>query len=521
MKRGKRTGRSKNGFAGFSDERTVAEAGVYFPSFIFGLVTTLLLGLLAVSQFFPTLPQAPVVKPAKVTDARASTKKSNRFGRLVELSSIKELTAMLVELGRTELQTPSKFEIETKCRQKIAVADELLTRKLSEKDRAFAIETKIGALSVIYGLGFSKELSGPDATEDLKVFASTFLVDANPRVARVAALAQFKQLAFERLKPEQSTSVDAVCETMLNLLKKFPDDPLVIATIQQVVNYYIEKEIDDAVLVVGQLDEWMQSLDSEPVSKMLNFLQGNLMISVSGYQEAFNNRWINGVEGNENLVRLSQQLLQDDRCNSWVVKDVDQVARWLEQQAYYEAAAAIYQSLSETNSPLDGPDGETRLGNANRLGRNGLARLDLVDQKIDLEQVEYNKNPVDLSSLTNRVVVLVLWSKENKDSINGLLQACETTKSWRRRGGKLLAISTDDSIDEKADSNLLVDIAASNGVIFGNGDIQKQGANRVWEQCPTDVLPRAMLINRDGVVVDIDVPISQIQTQANFLISDD
>jgi hypothetical protein len=68
---------------------------------------------------------------------------------------------------------------------------------------------------------------------------------------------------------------------------------------------------------------------------------------------------------------------------------------------------------------------------------------------------------------------------------------------------------------------LLVDIAASNGVIFGNGDIQKQGANRVWEQCPTDVLPRAMLINRDGVVVDIDVPIAQIQTQANFLISDD
>jgi hypothetical protein len=68
---------------------------------------------------------------------------------------------------------------------------------------------------------------------------------------------------------------------------------------------------------------------------------------------------------------------------------------------------------------------------------------------------------------------------------------------------------------------LLADLSAASGVIFGNGDIQKKGANRVWEQCPTDVLPRAMLIDRSGIVVDIDVPISQIQTQANFLISDD
>lgn len=517
MKRGKRVGRSKKRLAGFSDEKTVAEAGVYLPAFIFGLVTTLLLGLLALGRFSPSIQQEIVANPAKAPTASVSRKKSDRFGRLVELSSIKDLTAMLVELGQAGIQTPSKFEIETKCRQKIAVADELLTRNLTEKNRAFAIEAKIGALSVIYGLGFSKDLSGPDATEDLKVFASTFLVDSNPRVARVAALAQFKQLSFERLKPGQDSSVDVVCETMMDLLKKFPDDPLVVATIQQVINYYIEKETDDAVLMVGQLDERTRELDAEPVRKMLNLLQGNLMISVSGYQEAFNNRWINGVEGNENLVRLSQQLLQDERCNSWVIEDVDQVARWLEQQAYYESAEAIYRSLSETTELSKGSDAELLSGNAIHFGRNGLARLNLVNAKIDLDQVQYNQIPVDLSSLTGRVVVLLFWSKENKDSIQGLLQACETTKSWRRRGGKLLAIS----IDEKVDSKLLAEVAASAGVIFGNGDIETKGANQVWEQCPTEVLPRAMLIDRNGVVVDIDVPISQIQTQANFLISDD
>jgi hypothetical protein len=517
MKWGTREGRSKKSNAGFSDEKTVAEAGVYLPSFVFGVVTTILLGLLVLSQLFPSGTQEMVTKPSVAPTAPASPLKTDRFGRVVELSSIEDLSAMLVELGRADIQAPSKFEIEKKCRQKIAVADELLTRKLTEKNREFAIEAKIGALTVIYGLGFSKDLSGPDATEDLKVFASTFLIDSNPRIARVASLAQFKQLAFERLKVGQSSSVEVVCETMMNLIRKFPDDPFVIATIQQVLNYYIEKEIDDAVLIVGHLDEQTRDLNTKSIRKMLNLLQGNLMISVSGYQEAFNNRWINGVEGNGNLVRLSQQLLQDDRCNSWVIEDVDQVARWLEQQAYYEAAAAIYRSLSEVNQRLTGAEGELFSKNPIRLGQDGLTRLNLVNVKIDLDQVHYNQNPVDLASLTGRVVILLLWSQEDKDSIRGLLQTCENTKSWRRRGGKLLAIS----VDEKLDIELLADLSAASGVIFGNGDIQKKGANRVWEQCPTDVLPRAMLIDRSGIVVDIDVPISQIQTQANFLISDD
>lgn len=517
MRRGTREDHSKKSRAGFSNEKTVAESGVYLPAFLLGLVTTLLLSLLALGRFFPLAPQGVVAKPAEARVASGSSLKSDRFARLVELSSIEDLTAMLVELGRAEIQTPSQFEIETKSRQKIAVADELLTRKLSEKNRALAIETKIGALSIIYGLGFSKDLSGPDATEDLRVFASSFLVDSNPRIARVAGLAQFKQLAFERLKPGQSTSAEVVGETMIDLMRKFPDDPLVVATIQQVINYYIEKEIDDAVLIVGQLDERKQEFDTESVRKMLNFLKGNLMISVSGYQAAFNNRWINGVEGNENLVRLSKQLLQDDRCNTWVIEDVDQVARWLEQQAYYESAATIYRSLAETTQPLDEIDDELLSLKAIRLGQNGLKRLDLVNSKLDLNQVQYNQNSVDLSSLTGRVVVLLIWSSEDKDSIKGLLKACENTTSWRRRGGKLLAIS----VDEKSDGELLREASAAAGVFFGNGSIHKKGANPVWEQCPTDVLPRAMLIDRSGVVVDIDVPISQIQTQANFLLSDD
>jgi hypothetical protein len=519
MKRVKREGRSNKRDVGFSNEKTVAEAGVYLPSFIFGVVTALLLGLLALSQLFPSVAQQSAIKTSATPTEPVSVAylKSDRFGRLVELSSIDGLMDMLVELGRADVQTLSNFEIEKKSRQEIAVADELLTRKLNDNNREFAIETKIGSLSVIYGLGFSKDLSGPDATEDLRVFASTFLVDSNPRIARVASLAQFKQLAFERLKVGQTASVKVVCESMMDLIGEFPADPLVIATIQQVGNYYIEKEIDDAVLIVGHLDEGTRDLDSEPIRKMLNLLQGNLMISVSGYKEAFNNRWINGVEGNRNLVRLSQQLLQDDRCNSWVIEDVDQVARWLEQQAYYESAGEIYRSLFEKKQLADGPQDESPLRNASRLGKNGLTRLNLVNTKIDLDQVLYNRKSVDLTSLTDRVVVLLLWSNENIKSINGLLQTCENTKSWRRRGGKLLAIS----IDEKLDNELLAEISAASGIIFGNGNIQQNGANRVWEQCPTDVLPRAMLIDRSGIVVDIDVPISQIQTQANFLISDE
>ena len=213
MKRVKREGRSNKRDVGFSNEQTVAEAGVYLPSFIFGVVTALLLGLLALSQLFPSVAQQSALKTSATPTEPVSVAylKSDRFGRLVELSSIDGLMDMLVELGRADVQTLSNFEIEKKSRQEIAVVDELLTRKLNDNNREFAIETKIGSLSVIYGLGFSKDLSGPDATEDLRVFAGAFLVDSNPRIARVASLAQFKQLAFERLKVGVADVLSALC----------------------------------------------------------------------------------------------------------------------------------------------------------------------------------------------------------------------------------------------------------------------------------------------------------------------
>ena len=56
-------------------------------------------------------------------------------------------------------------------------------------------------------------------------------------------------------------------------------------------------------------------------------------------------------------------------------------------------------------------------------------------------------------------------------------------------------------------------------VVFVVGDATKNGLNLIWEQCPGNSLPRVMLVDRDGIVVDINVPINDVGRWSDFLMS--
>ena len=57
-------------------------------------------------------------------------------------------------------------------------------------------------------------------------------------------------------------------------------------------------------------------------------------------------------------------------------------------------------------------------------------------------------------------------------------------------------------------------------LVFIYNDPDNDYSNKILSQCPSDQVPRIMLVRKDGVVSDINVPLGELDTEVEFLIRD-
>jgi hypothetical protein len=189
---------------------------------------------------------------------------------------------------------------------------------------------------------------------------------------------------------------------------------------------------------------------------------------------------------------------------------VDRVTQWFEQEDQYDRAVEIYEEMLKSSEANIYPEVAEL---ARETAEYGLTRSKLQKQKIDLVGVTPDGSPLDPKTFDGRVVAVVFWSPKDHASIDALTQVYEETESWRNSGGRVLAVCLDRPLGVEA--KLI--IASMSDVVFAVADPKGNDKNAIWEQCPSKLLPRAMLVDRSGVVVDINVPIQDVKTEAGFL----
>ena len=87
-------------------------------------------------------------------------------------------------------------------------------------------------------------------------------------------------------------------------------------------------------------------------------------------------------------------------------------------------------------------------------------------------------------------------------------------KVWKERGIRILAVN----IDRSWKLDLITEITQPiENVIFLYGNPNDNYSNNILSQCPSDMVPRLMLVGRDGHVADINVPFDEVETQLDFL----
>ena len=435
------------------------------------------------------------------------------FESILESADVDQLCILLTDLNLAHGRKMNPIQVNDINRRRVDLSNRLLTLKLTPKQRELAIGSKIEALAAIYGLEFELKIGGPNVSESLRTAAEEYSMDTNPKISRVARQALLKHNAFERLKKVNRPNVKLVADEMIALLKDHPNDEITLTTIDLITSYYVSKQFEEGVVLFEQLSAASPGMKSTKLDEILSGASDQVALQSLGYLESFENRWVKDAAGQQAMVQDSIELLSDPNYGDSIVRTVDMVTQWFEQEGKYDRAIEIYQKMLSSAESNQNPEASAL---ARKIAEFGLARSKLVNQKIDLSGVSPNETPIDPKMYEQRVVIVVFWAFNDNASKVGLNQVYVETKDLRRQGLRLVAVSLDQVVGD--DQRRFM--ASMRDVVFVVGDAKKNGENLIWDQCPSTYLPRAMLVNKTGVVVDINVPIDEIRTEAGFLITE-
>jgi hypothetical protein len=504
----------KPGLGNFEKARTFDDAGVHLPSFIAGMVISVLAILLIWNYF--TTPDSATKALAAADAGQLSTStelmQEDKFESILESADVDQLCTILVELALKNKKDRLPVEIESDSRRLVDVANKLISFSLTEKQRVLAIKSKIDALSVIYGLDFQYKLSGPNVSEELRSVSETYSKDANQEIARSARVALLKHNAFERLKRPTRPNLELLADQIIELLTVYPDDEMTLTTLSLIIRYYVSDNLEDATFLIQEIQSAVPGIESTKLSAIMRDVSDHAKIRSLGYDVDFDNRWLNGVIGEKELIKQSIDLLGDSHYGPVILQTVDRVTQWFEQEGKYDQAVEVYRQMLESSESNESPE-VARL--ALKTAVCGLTRAKLVNQKMNFSGVSHDGSPLDPTVFERRVVIVLFWSPKNKDSMDGLDRAYKQLISYRSQGLRILAVCKEQTLSKQSKTY----IATMPSVVFVVGDPDKNGENLIWSQCPSTSLPRAMLVDRTGVVADINVPIPDLETDAGFLLS--
>jgi hypothetical protein len=481
---------------------TFEDGGIYLPAFMGGVITTLLVLMLVTNQFKTSKVTKNVLESADAGDAieAVGDVSSEDFDSILESGNREQLGGILSSLNlsaRQQTDVPSQVQFN---RRRVSVANRLLTKPLNQDQRTLAINSKIQALSTVYALDLVHGLREPNVAETLKSAAGEYINDGNKQISRTAKMAMLKHDAFELAKKDRRPNLKPISGQIVGLLGEYPDDDMMIATIKVLVGYLNEQNSNHGYELMREINSESENFDSPKVMELIQDFSDEAKMSEVEFDLTFENRWINGKIGEAEIVKKANELLLDPDIGTQVIVRVGRAANWFEQEGKYDKARSIYQTMENGADNKLNPDVADL---AKNWASDCLIGLNLVDQKIDIKGRLHSGQAFDLDMIEKRGAVIVFWTTKNKTSVDSLSQVSQATSAWRKKGGVVFAVN----VDEQPDSAIQSMVSRLKSIQFvGNG-------SSIFDQFPTHVVPRAIFVNRKGVVIDINVPITDIETE--------
>ena len=496
----------------FASKKKFENEGFDFIALVAGMVTSLLFILLVWSHFSSTSVEAKALEAvgAKKAGETVASLEDRTFERLISVEDPEKLMVVLNGLtSNSEIDPEKQF---LNYQRQVDTANALLVLPLSATQKRSAVIAKIQALTDAYELDLLQKLNQPNLVENLRYAASEHRNDPDSEIASSALLGLFRLEAFELTKVvDYQPDTSEVVKQAIKVLMEHPDIDRVYTKIREIVDFYMFRydKITGAAFVEG-MTEKREELKSTRAKTFVDELSDYLILANSKFQQQFENRFIQGPSGQRQLLETTLELAKSPDGGRLLLGRIDEVAHWFEESGKSEFSKQIYDALTETESMRSDASASAL---SNKIVEDGIKRLELVDSQFDFTSISADGSPLVISELRGKVVLVFFWSAENAASVDELERLHEDTIDWNEEEIQIVAAC----VDEKTDNiePIARKLKRFHFVITNPANNQ----NRFLEQCPSRIVPRAMLIDRDGTVHATNVPLLNMKSQTEWLVS--
>jgi hypothetical protein len=496
----RRKRKSSDGFGNAS-----AKGKGSFIALVAGMMTTLLLAMGVYSYFFI---EAPVAR-ADSRPKRATVSLASKFDVFLKEATPKQLVTRLTEqrneIKKTTNPTTRVYLLE----QQNQVAERVIEANVASNIKEFAIRTLLRNRKSLYGLHALGSIPSQASSDSFKACFEKYLNDTNPEVYREAHICRLTYVLFEVIGGRMQS--DRFTRSLEETLQRFPNDEAVMGSIRQQFDACIENDVETAKRFGEELLRSTPDKD-HPAFELYSYISNRYYLIKANYKDLYFNRYANGRAGQRELEKQSLQLLQHDDCGQLVIMDVNSVANWFEGQRDTKPARNIYQTMIERGNQRSGSKAGDLLA---ILGNNGISRLDLIGQPMSLEGVEHLGLPVASDSFKNRVVMILFFAPEGDSrSTKYLSEFSQVSVNFFKNSAPIKSIAVPVKPSRNfSDRNLKRQDAAVSLCAW-------DGAERpaLLKRFPVTQVPYLVMLNHEGIVTSVNVPVDEFVQEAGLLL---
>ena len=417
-----------------------------------------------------------------------------------ELELPDDINALMSSLARKEVEQQRAADGETYIkiqRYRLAAAGKLLQLEINQEQRIGFVKIKTDALLKL------ASLNDAVACNELPMVLAKYANDRQPRIRQMAALASFTHDLRQRAKTPDA-SMQSILETLTELAKEWPDNFDVCRGLGRVIGELSEprhRELQTR-MTWALVNAYSQSSD-EAVKNYVGKMESQLRIKganldmivreIRDQQDGALSRYQASIE----------QLLNDPATQDEILEPILGSLAWLERTGQVEPTLQANRVIANLAHQMPESSRRNKLLD---LCLTQATRLALTGQRFSLQALDSNDQSFDWVLFANgSSVVVIFWSPREATSLR-LVQQLMMLPEFQPEGAvKLLAVN----VSNKREADLFPDAPSSMACVH-HSDVASGEYFR--ENFGLERVPQVILVNRDGVIGQVNPPPNQLRS---------
>ena len=401
-----------------------------------------------------------------------------------------------------DAETPVRLDTLSKRLELAQVVQEI--PELDSEIRISNAKRILNAIGQIYGIALLEGIdSDGKIVSDYLNICDTYVIDSDPEVARQARLAKAKVLVFESTDGDFETKFETIEENLLGLVDLYPNDDLVASTIKSLALQLEARDKDRARILLNKIvDAYDQkSVTSVGVANQMKTIKDELVLEQSGIVELA--REAIATDSYDQYLEKLYELAELPNTGVELVNRISKAVGFFESKGKHDIALAILEKLQSTVYTREDPIAKEH---AFRVSHFGTIRNKAVGKPFDFSDLNTDGEAVDLIQFSDRPVLIVFYSPNNPNSRQLLKNINGTYGLISRTGVRIVAVAVDKS---KTDN---IPITLNRDWVNIQNSPPPGRTSEIFKRCPVTSVPFVSVVNHDGVLEKINVPVSNIKT---------